>query len=125
MSGVRNLSLKQLLEFINDVYESKQKYDQMYIESHRPRETMEQHLYEYLNTKYGLKSLMIEWADACIKGIKKYNRTDNEVAVFGKILRNECDEEFKFVQAQVKTTIKELLKMLIKGKFFIRIGNGV
>ena len=43
----------------------------------------------------------------------KYSKEDNDVAVFGKILRNECDEEFRFVQIQVKNTIQELLKVII------------
>ena len=115
--NVRVLSLKQLNEVIADVYESKLKCDQKYIESKLPRETMEQHMYTFLNTKYGLKSLIIEWATAIVNGIKQFNSADNNVAVFGKILRNECDEEFRFVQAQVKTTISELLKMLVKSKY--------
>jgi hypothetical protein len=41
--------------------------------------------------------LIIEWATAIINGISVYAREDNDVAVFGKILRNECDEEFRFV----------------------------
>jgi hypothetical protein len=110
--GGRNLSLKQLKELISEIYESKAKFDKKYAESKLPRETMEQHMYTFLNTKYGLKSLIIEWAGALINGIKRFNGEDNDVAVFGKILRNECDEEFKFVQAQVKTTIRELLKVI-------------
>jgi hypothetical protein len=116
-TNTRVLTLKQLNEVIGDIYESKLKCDQKYIESKLPRETMEQHMYTFLNTKYGLKSLIIEWATAIVNGIKQYNGADNNVAVFGKILRNECDEEFRFVQNQVKTTIEELLKMLIRSKF--------
>ena len=56
-------------------------------------------MYTFLNQKYGLKNLIIEWATALINGIKKFSSEDNDVAVFGKILRNECDEEFRFVQA--------------------------
>jgi hypothetical protein len=41
--------------------------------------------------------LIIEFATAIINGIRKYSKEDNDVAVFGKILRNECDEEFRFV----------------------------
>lgn len=111
-SSCRMLTLNQLKEVINEIYASKLKCDQKYIESKLARETMEQHMYTYLNTKYGLKTLIIEWATAIINGIKKYNSKDNDVAVFGKILRNECDEEFRFVQSQVKTTIRELLKVL-------------
>ena len=115
--NVRVLSLKQMNEVINDIYESKLKCDQKYIDNKLPRETMEQHMYTYLNTKYGLKTIIIEWATAIVNGIKQYNTIDNNISVFGKILRNECDEEFRFVQSQVKTTINELLKMLIKSKY--------
>jgi hypothetical protein len=110
--SIRVLSLKQMNEVIEDIYDSKLKCDQKYIENKLPRETMEQHMYTYLNTKYGLKNLIIEWATAIINGIKKYSAQDNGIAVFGKILRNECDEEFRFVQAQVRTTIQELLKVV-------------
>lgn len=62
--------------------------------------------------------MIIEWATAIINGIKKYSVEDNEVATFGKILRNECDEEFRFVQNQVKSTISELLKVTANRDFF-------
>jgi len=45
-------------------------------------------MYTYLNQKYGLKSLIIEWATACINGIKKFSKVSNDVCVFGRILRN-------------------------------------
>ena len=52
----------------------------------------------FLNTKFGLKNLIMEWASAIIRGIKRFSDEDNDIAVFGKILRNECDEEFRYVQ---------------------------
>ena len=78
---------------------------------------MEQHMYSFLNQKYGLKNLIVEWAMAIINGIKKFCFEENDVTVFGKVLRNECDEEFRLVQNQVKNTIVELLKMHLRGKF--------
>ena len=54
-------------------------------------------MYRYLNQKYGLKSLIVEWATAIINGIKKFSKKDNDVCVFGRILQNVCDEEFRFV----------------------------
>jgi len=41
--------------------------------------------------------LIIEWAAAIINGIKTYQKDDHDIALFGKILRNECDEEFRFI----------------------------
>ena len=48
---------------------------------------MEQHLYTYLNQKYGLKSLIVEHASAVIRASNKYEAVDNDVAVFVKMLR--------------------------------------
>lgn len=67
-------------------------------------------MYTYLNQRYGLKQLIIEWASSIINGIKKYQKEDNEVNLFGKVLRNEIDEEFRYVQMHVQTTIGLLLK---------------
>jgi hypothetical protein len=86
---------------------------------------MEQHMSNYLNKKYGLKNLVVEWGSSIVASIKKYSNKDNDVAVFGKILRNECDEEFRLVQIQVKETVAELLKMNIKNRFPLKNSNDV
>ena len=111
------MTLRQLLEFVNELYSSKEKYDTKCRDAKLPRETMEQHLYTYLNQKYGLKSLIIEWASAVMAAVKKYADEDNDVAVFGKILRNEIDEDFRIVQKQLKDTVSELLRVYLKGKY--------
>ena len=54
-------------------------------------------MYTYLNWKYGLKNIIIEWAAAIVNGIKIYIRDDHDVMLFGKILKNSCDEEFRFI----------------------------
>lgn len=77
---------------------------------------MEQYMYTYLNQKYGLKTLIIEWAAAIINGLKTFIKEDHDVALFGKILKNECDEEFRFIQMHVKETLVSLLKVLLKDK---------
>ena len=69
-TNTRTLSLRQLRDLINDIYAQKTKFDQKCEESHLPRETMEQFMYTYLNQRYGLKNLIIEWAAAIITGIK-------------------------------------------------------
>lgn len=109
--NTRALTLKQMKDTIEEIYLSKQKTDKKYKEMRIPRETLEQHMYTFLNQKYGLKNLIIEWAGSLISGIKNYAQEDNDVAVFGKMLKNECDEEFIFVQSQIKNTILELFKV--------------
>lgn len=39
------------------------------------------------------------------------------MALFGKILRNECDEEFRFIQQTVKETVYALLKAVLKDRY--------
>ena len=110
-TNLRILTLKQLKELFEDIYAQKAKFDKRVQEGKVTRETMEQFMYTYLNTKYGLKNLIVEWACGIVNGIRKFASKDNDVALFGLVLRNECDEEFKLVQNQVKTTIRELLKV--------------
>ena len=114
---MRTLTLKQLKDHIQDMYVQKQKYDEKCAETRLPRETMEQYMYTYLNQRYGLKSLIIEWAAALINGIKRYSLDDSDVALFGKILRNECDEDFRFVHSEVKSAILEVLREKLKLKY--------
>ena len=102
------------------MYIQKQKYDEKCAETKLPRETMEQYMYNYLNQRYGLKNLIIEWAAALINGIKKYSMEDSDVALFGKILRNECDEDFRFVHSEVKSAIKDILRGKLKQRYRIK-----
>jgi hypothetical protein len=114
--SVRALTKNMLLEIINDIYNSKQHYDKKCIESKIPRETMEQHMYTYLNQKYGLKNLIIEWAASIINGIRMYSYEDSDVLLFGKVLRNEIEEEAVGVILRLKSTIADLLTYLLKSK---------
>ena len=81
------------------------KFDKKCDDSRVAKETMEQYMYTYLNQKYGLKSLIVEWAASIINAVKTYLREDHEVTLFAKILKNECDEEFRLIQMHVKDTL--------------------
>eukprot|EP00361_Fabrea_salina_P007195 CAMPEP_0202436234 /NCGR_PEP_ID=MMETSP1345-20130828/23719_1 /ASSEMBLY_ACC=CAM_ASM_000843 /TAXON_ID=342563 /ORGANISM="Fabrea Fabrea salina" /LENGTH=648 /DNA_ID=CAMNT_0049049547 /DNA_START=411 /DNA_END=2357 /DNA_ORIENTATION=+ len=116
LQSSRALSLRQLKEVIEEIYTSKTKFDKRCADGMLPRETMEQHMYNFLDKKYGLKRIKLEWANAIIQAINRFAGEDNDVDVFRKILNNECDEEFRFVQNQVKQTAAELLKLHLKGK---------
>jgi len=117
----RVLSLKQLKEqFVSLIYDSKMKFDRKCKDAHLPRETMEMHMYTFLNQRYGLKSLIVEHASAIIQAVNKYSTIDNDVLVFGKVIRNEIDEEFRFVQKQLKETVVELLRVKLKGTYQLK-----
>ena len=108
------ISLKTLKDIINELYESKTNYDMKCMEFKLPKETLEKHMYTFLNKKYGLKKLIIDWARNIINGIKYYSKKDSSVLLFGKIMRNEQEEEARFIIQKVQESIEELLLYYIK-----------
>ena len=108
------ISLKTLKDFINELYASKAAYDLKCTEMKLPKETLEEHMYTFLNKKYGLKNLIIEWAKNVISGIKYYSKKDSIVLLFGKIMRNEQEEDARFIIQKVSESIEELLLYYIK-----------
>jgi len=50
---------------------------------------------------------------------------DNDVCLFGKVLRNDVEEDFRFVAAHVKETVHGLLKILIKERYPLKGENEV
>ena len=113
----RVLTLKQLKDTIMDMYAQKIKFDKKCSDSKVAKETLEQFMYTYLNQKYGLKPLIVEWAAAIINGVKTYIKEEHDVALFAKILKNECDEDFRFIQTHVKETLFSLVKVMLKDKY--------
>lgn len=110
------LSLKNFKELINEIYNSKAIFDRKCIECGKPRETLEQHMYTFLNHKYGLKNLIVEWASSIIQAIKLYSSEDCEVYLFGKILRNEIDEDSRLILIKLQENISQLLEFYLKSK---------
>ena len=107
------------------MYVQKVKFDKKCEDSKVAYETMEQYMYTYLNHKYGLKPLIVEWAAAIINGVKKYVHIDHEITLFAKILKNECDEEFRDVQAHVRDTLLNLVKVMLTDKYPLKTKNNI
>ena len=112
----RILTIKNTKDIMNEIYQSKSNYDKKCFENKLPRETMEQHMYTYLNQKYGLKNLIIEWASSIINAIKIYSNEDSDINLFGKILRNEQEEDSRLILSKLRNTIIELLEYYLKSK---------
>ena len=110
------LSLKMTKDIMNEIYNSKVAFDRKCYENGKPRETLEQHMYTYLNQKYGLKNLIIEWASSIINAIKLYSSEDCEINLFGKILRNEQEEDSRLILNKLQENISELLEYYLKSK---------
>ena len=71
-------------------------------------------MYTYLNHKYGLKNMVIEWATNIINGIKNYSQIDNEICLFGKILRNDLDESCQFIMPKIKKKLEDSIIKVLK-----------
>ena len=54
-SSSKGLTLKQLKDVVDEIYDSKLKFDDKNYQGKLARETMNQYLFTYLNQKYGLK----------------------------------------------------------------------
>ena len=54
---------------------------------------------------------------AIVNGVVKHSLVDHEVKLFGKILKNECDEEFRFIQMHVRDTLASLLKVMLRESY--------
>ena len=116
LTGAKILTKGQMNDFINEIYESKIEYDKVCKENHLKIESMEQYMYKFLNNKYGLKNLVIEWSSSIITGIKMYSSSDSDINLFGKILKNKIEEGQRLVIIKLKSTIKELYDTYIKNK---------
>ena len=112
-----NLTKEQLLQLIDEIYRSKSISNQKCEEIGKPIETMEKHLYTFLNQKFGLKSLTIEYASAIIKGIKDYSNSNSEICLFGMILRNELEENTINILNQIKIVMNDTLNYFLTEKY--------
>ena len=119
------ISLKTLKDFIYELYASKTEYDIKCYKFKLPKETLEEHMYTFLNKKYGLKNLIIEWAKNVITGIKYYSKKDSIVLLFGKIMRNEQEEDARFIITKVSESIEELLLYYIKKQNPLKLFNEI
>ncbi|CAN0514623.1 unnamed protein product, partial [Ectocarpus sp. 12 AP-2014] len=114
INGTRELSLKQLHDFIASVYASKEKYDLRCTAQRLPSQTLARHLDDFLVHRYGLTSMARAQAAALRVGVQRYRDADNAVKVFEMTLRNEVDEGFRVEQRKLERTILDLLRVRIR-----------
>ena len=108
------ISKKVAKEIINELYISKENYDRVCYENKLPCETMEQYMYIFLNNKYGLKNLVLDWASAIIDAVRIYGNEDCDINLFGKILKNEQEEGSRLVLIKLKESIASLMEYFYK-----------
>lgn len=112
--NTRIINLNNLLEIINQIYKvrnsriEKQKQEKGIYN----KATLEQDLYTYLKSKYGLKKLIIEWNINILSSIQSYFKLNGEVYLFALILRNELDEDSIEIVNKIKKTVNNILYLI-------------
>ena len=119
LTGNRIFTKKMLKDIIYNIYNSKNNFNNKCIENKLPKETMEEYMYTYFNYKYGLKNMVIEWATIIINGIKTYSY-DNEICLFGKILRNDLDESCQYIMPKIKKNVEETIIKIFKKEYGLK-----
>ena len=114
---IQQFTPQKLKELVLDICNQKRKFDEKCISLKQPKPTMEQYMYIYLEEKYGSKKLSIRWAEALVSGVRKYSKIDSDISLFGKILQNSCDEEYRLVHLEVKATIVNILSAELRKKY--------
>ena len=74
-------------------------------------------MFRSYEAKYGLRSIAVEHAGALLRSLLRHSSADNEVMVFLKIFRNELEEEFRFIQSELFTSIKDLTMVQMLSRF--------
>jgi len=75
---------------------------------------MEEHMYTFLNQKYGLRSLTMTQANSLMQAVKKYQREDFETLMFSRILRAQLPESYRSLSLTLKSFIQSQINELEK-----------
>ena len=71
-------------------------------------------MFTFLNQRYGLKQLIVEWASSIVQAVKIYSPEDAQVHLFGKILKNSIEEDFWQSQDTLRTQLASIAKVCYK-----------
>ena len=117
IAGNRVFTLKMMKEIISNIYTSKTAFDKKCLQNKQAKQTMEEFMYTYLNQKYGLKNMVIEWATNIINGIRTFSPEDTEISLFGKILQNELEENCKLLINNLKDNINSIIINILRNEY--------
>ena len=110
--NTRILNLNNLLDIINQTYKIRNSRIEKQKEGFYNKGTLEQDLYTYLKSKYGLKKLIIEWNMNIISSIQAFYKINGEVFLFALLLKNELDEESIEILNKIKRTVNNILNII-------------
>ena len=106
--ATQQLPKQELKELISFIYTSKSKQD-LSLGDSGSKETITQHMFNCLAEKFKSRARSIQKVSEIVNSIKKY-LDDVDVLLFAKILKQDCDENYRFLHDQVRETINEMVK---------------
>ena len=110
--NTRVINLNNLLEIISQIYKIRNSRNEKQKDGVYNKGTLEQDLYTYLKSKYGLKNLIVEWNINILSAVQTYIKINGEVYLFALILRNELDEESIEIMNKIKKTVNNILYLI-------------
>ena len=113
---MKRWSLKQLKEVLEDVVSAKAKSDATRRAHKQPPETMREHLFTYLNQKFGVRAIVDEWAASVVAATEAHADSDCETAAFGRALANFVDEGFVREQRVVSSAVDQLVLASVRSR---------
>ena len=117
LAGNRVFTIKMMKDVISNIYTSKIAFDKKCLQNKQPKQTMEEFMYIYLNQKYGLKNMVIEWATNIINGIRTFSQEDTEISLFGKILQNELEENCQLLISNLRDNINSIILNILRNEY--------
>lgn len=121
----KTFTINFMKDLIEEIYESKTKHDMKCLDLKQNRETLDQYIFSFLTQRHGLKELVMENLITLYNSIKKYAKNSVEISFFGKILRNDIEEDYRYIFIKLKSTIKELLVLAIKNKYPLKLSSEI
>lgn len=110
------LSLMELKEIMDQIFENKHQHDQNCIDNKFARDSIEQYMFFFFKKKFGLNHLVIEWMYSIAEAVKRYSSSDSEIALFAFVLRSEINEDYHKNQNQLKFQIEKCLRHFIQSE---------
>lgn len=77
----KEMTRSKVLEIVREIYKSKDRSDELFREGKQERETMEEHLYRFMNNKFGLRGLIIEHVESLLAGVQRFRDSAVEIAL--------------------------------------------
>ena len=110
--NTRAINLGNLLDIINQIYKIRKNRIEKQNQGVYSKGTIEQDLYTYLKSKYGLNKLIIEWNINILSAVQAYNKINGDVYLFGLLLKNELDEDCIEILQKIRKTVGDILNFL-------------